>query len=347
MPLDIVLFLITVIGFFVVGLPTIVRRVSVPAVVELEDLVDNDLSDRQSIYFAETDGRLADLGFRPARTFRPLNLQGSALIRTYLSEVDPAVINVNLLRSEATAGEDMSTSYLEIISKFADDTILTTRNSEISEVFDRLPNHIIQERRALKDPGALKKAHDHRFEELRVKGPEFLRSDEIFRRFQEHHQRWCAHQLSRGLLGPMNADGRHPVTVRTGLRGIANFLNPFADNFTLNRLLLALVFGVALPVAATLWFSQPANPVTLRLASELGLPFDRALALCLAPVFTVIGAAVGLIFASKSFIWTFVLCYLPLRLLGPAGAAPLWLSLWASALSHWLSRWRDKRAALV
>jgi len=64
-------------------------------------------------------------------------------------------------------------------------------------------------------------------------------------------------------------------------------------------------------------------------------------------VFAISGAVVGTIFNAKAFVWNFVLAYLPLRLLGPAGLMPLWISLWTGFVANMVSSWKIRRQHVV
>jgi len=133
MPYDLALFAIVVAGFFVIGLPRIVGSIHIPAEVELQEVPEYELTDRQRIFFDEIDGKLAAMGYSPAISYRAVNMQGHNLLRTYLSDSDYAIIMLTLLRSEVENAEDQSTHYLEVITRFADGALAITRNAELSE----------------------------------------------------------------------------------------------------------------------------------------------------------------------------------------------------------------------
>lgn len=348
-PGDVALFGIVVAAFFVVGLPLITRRISVPTKVEFEEVPDHELTPAQSLCFGRLDPKLLDLGYRPTINRRPTNMQGRALIRTYHSEVDPAIVMMNLLTSEVEGSPEQPMNYLEIVTRYGDGTILSTRNAEISEVLEAVPGHIIQERRGMREPEALKGAHDRKAEELLAHGPTHSRPEDFEVVFHEFHERWCRHQIDRGLLVPRDDDPDHlRPTVQAGLRGIANYLNPLADNFTLGRFLSAFVFGLVLPVVTILWLSGPGVYLVMRLASASGLEPETCVIACLAVMLAVVGVIVGLTFVTKAFIWCFLLTYVILRLVGPTGVgATLALSLWTGIVAEWTARRRLRSLKLV
>lgn len=348
-PTDVALFLAAVAGFFLVGLPLIVGRVRVPRRVVFEPVPEAELTPGQAAYFARLDAELAELYYRPTGTRRATNLQGRALVRFYLSAADPAVILMNLMASGVEGAGEHPMNYLEIVTRYADGTVLGTRNAEISEVLDTLPGHFIQERKGLRAAAQLKAVHDRRAAELLQHEPLYLSADDFERVFDEFHERWCRHQLERGLLVAVASDPSSlRPTLRTGLRGIANFLNPLADNFSWPRLAAGLLVGIALPAAAALWLAGPGGAQVERVAAATGLsPLHCTLA-GFALLLTLTGAVVGWLFTGKAFVWSFLLSYLVLRLAGPLaiGATAL-LSLWAGVVAGWAAARHAHRELLA
>jgi hypothetical protein len=348
-PWDAVLFAAVVMAFFLIGLPMITRRVSVPRKIVFESVADHDLTANQSRFFADLDPRLLEMGYRPVGDRRTVNMQGKALIRTYMCEADPAVIMMNLLTSEVEGTGEHPMNYLEIVTRCADGTTLSTRNAEISEVLATAPMHIVQERKGVVDPAKLKLAHDARARDLMVHEPLFSRPDEFERAFDEFHERWCRHQIDRGLLVPRSDDPEQlRPTVKAGLRGIANFVNPLADNFTLPRFLLTVTLGLTVPVVALLWLDGPGSWLVARLAAATGLSPAACLTGCLAVVVTGVGALVGHLFLGKSFIWGFLVTYVVLRAIGPTGGwMAATLSLWTGIVASWASARRERHHRLA
>jgi hypothetical protein len=348
-PWDVGLFGAVALAFFAVGLPLITRRVSVPRKIDFENLSGQDLTREQTKYFEDLDPTLVEMGYRTVGDRRTLNIQGRALIRTYMCDADPAIIMMNLMTAETAGAGEHPMNYLEIVTRYADGTILSTRNAEISDVLEALPEHIIQERKGVRHPAKLKLEHDERANSLLIHGPLYSRPDEFEIAFDDFHERWCLHQIDRGLLVPRSDDPqRLRPTVKAGLRGIANFLNPMADNFTLPRFLLAVVLGAVLPVATLLWLGGPGSWLVIRIATETGLSPVFCLTACLALILTGVGALIGHLFLGKAFIWGFLVTYVVLRLIGPQGAwTAVVLSLWTGFVADWAAGLRERRQKLV
>lgn len=161
--------------------------------------------------------------------------------------------------------------------------------------------------------------------------------------FRDYHRRFCDFQDSRGLLLPANEMGRHHLTVKTALRGVANFFNPLADNFTLPRFLVAFAVGTGLPLLAV-WLIDPQAA-----GRPAGLPVIALTVLerraMLAGACALAGGAVGWIFTSKQTVWAALLGYLPLRLAGGAGTTLA--ALLMAVVAEIVARIRLRRDLLV
>jgi hypothetical protein len=136
-------------------------------------------------------------------------------------------------------------------------------------------------------------------------------------------------------------------TIRTGLQGISNYLNPFADNFTVLRFLLALIGGIAVPVLGILFLADPTGMPLTWFATTTGLSTTFGRWLALGIVFSFLGLVTGSLFSGKSFLWSFLLAWFPLRLLGPSITDALVLSLWAGVVAASVCKHKMKRDALV
>jgi hypothetical protein len=326
----------------VVGIPLILKNVKIPTELEIEEIPDRELEPAQVDFFTPWDDRLATMGYTPRLNYRVTNLQGPNLVRGYFSTAEWPAISLNLLRSDPSAGTDQSACFVEIVSQFADGTLLSTRNAELDEVLVRPPFHIIEDFRGEAEPAALKRHHDRRAGALQERGARHLPPEELFDRLRDHHRRWSEHQVGVGALRPVDDGEWLRPTARTALRGIRNFLNPFADNFTLKRFLLALAVGLGVPCLGLAALAGPLAPMLARLSAETGFSHGLLESAALGLLLAVTGAFVGGVFTAKSFIWTFVLAYVPLRLLGPAGLTPLWLSLWTGFVADWFARRRER-----
>jgi hypothetical protein len=264
----------------------------------------------------------------------------------YLSDHESAVLSANCLRAAAVIDENAISgqNYLEWTTEFHDGTTLMTRNVELSSPFDRMPHQIVDDWIGQRDPLALKARHVAHVAKLLDRHPRHPHGRDLLAEFRDFHERWCAFQESRGLLVPAAA-GRHHASVKTALRGVAFFLNPLADNFTLGRFAAAVGIGLGLPLLVTWWIDPSAlwRPAGLP-PLPMALPFARLPALALA--YAAAGAVVGYLFTGKAFIWAALLGYVVLRLTGVTGAELL-LAPWMGLVAERVGGYRARRQALV
>ena len=343
MPVELTLLVAIGVLCLVMGVPAIRFGIWLPRDLQFEIVPDAALTDAQRAHFARLDLAAAPLAYFPRLTFAT-NLQGATLTRVYLCDHDPAGLAAHCLRAADVL--DMGTpsghNYLEFITRYEDGTTLTTMNAELSEVFDRMPHQVKQKCVAVSDPGELKRRHDARAQRLGGV-PRSPHGVDPLAEFRDFHRRFCDFQISRGLLLPANETGRQLVTVKTALRGVTNFFNPLADNFTLPRFALALAIASGVPLLA-IWLVDPGAP-----GRPSGLPAIAASELerhaFVAAACAVGGAAVGWIFTTKQMVWAAILGYVPLRLAG-GPATPLFALLMA-VVSELTSRMRVQRETLV
>jgi len=337
---DLQWFLLVVILMLVLGLPRITRTISLPVQLQFVELPAQNLLAAQAEYFRQFDEKLNEIGYHAFTTFRVTNLAGANLNRVYTSTSDAARIMVTLLTSmQRTSAQN----YVEVITRFQDGTILSSKNSSVSSVFADMPKKISQVFPGIQDVLELKRQHDARAVQLVDRQPLYRGPQTFLSDFQEYHQRFCEYQQSKSLLKLDRAAGVYRVTAWTGLRGIVNFLNPFADNFTLLRLVLGLFAG-ALPVLLVL--IKPA-PLLYFIQSRLRIDAAMATLLLLAIANTGAGMALGFLFGRKSFIWAFLLGYLPARFIHLPVPYRVFWGLWMAFVAHTVARWLIARKRLA
>jgi hypothetical protein len=329
-----------IVAFIVVaGLIAIRRTVWLPSNYNFQLVPAAQLTPQQTEFFRPYDTKLQQIGYFPFATYRITTLKGSNLTRGYLNSTDPAKCTVSMLH----AGNKASfTHFVEFDSKYADGTKLITVNSQMSTVFASMPKVVRQQFRNIQDPFELKLRHDLKAQELSSRGVLFFKADTCFDDTQKFHREFCLYQTSRKLLRYDQKAGLYRATVWTGLRGILNFFNPLADNFSITKFAFATLFGAVAPLAA-LTFRVPvaehfarSNPV---LASLLSLYLPTI-------AYTLAGAVVGWLFAGKSFIWAMVLGFVPGKLLHVAGASLGW-AIWMGLIADIVMRLRGRRRSMA
>jgi hypothetical protein len=346
-PIDLALFAATVVLLFVVGIPIILKAVSVPRRLDIVHVEAEGFSVAQRALFAERDAALADLGFRHVRTAHVANMPGNNLVRSYLSPNAWEVANLNLMRSATGANAPISMEMLEFATVYADGGMLITRNAEIDDVLDPLPDQITADERGVISPRLLLERHRLRAEAMTLHGATQIRPETLDDHWRRFHERWAAHNVARGLL---KDDGQADVlrpTVRTAMRGVRNYLNPFADNFTLGRGIAAAAVGFVLPVASFVALQWGSPSPSEMVAMQLGIPSRWVFTGVAAFILGIVGAVIGRLFTTKTMVWSFLVAYLPLRLVGGGWILALGLSLWTSAVASIVGAHRADRGAPI
>jgi hypothetical protein len=280
-------------------IPVLIRKIKLPRRLQFENVGPEALTPAQAQFLSARDAELAPLGLEPFATYRVTNLSGRNLLRTYFSAVEPTRCSVTVLSMGRSVSQQIN---IEFITHFADGTILTTRNLELSSVFKPMPKCVYQECRGLKDLAELKRRHDERSAAMRDRQPTFLDRSRFFQLFQQYHERWCEYERSEGLLRFDAESDLYRGTLGVALRGIGNFFNPLADNFTPWRLAAGLLLGAGVPVLVLRYPVQ----VMRWLSPLFGLAAANFGAVLIG-AYVIAGIAVGLIFRQKIFIWGYVL----------------------------------------
>ena len=318
------------------GVPLILASVRIHRDLQLAVVDDADLTPPQREHYQRLDLAAGALGYRPCLNFRALNLAGPSLTRAYLSEAEPAVLGAHCMAASAGGGHN----YEEWYTRHEEGTTLTTRNCEISTLFERMPHQVIQESVGMRDLAALRERHRAGERELLARHPRHPDRRKLLEETVDFHRRWCDHQVAQGRLVPL-PDGALRPSLSTALRGVGNYFNPLADNFTLPRFALALLGGLGLPLLAC-WAADPAAP--LRPAGFPRLPLDPRLTLGLG--WALGGATVGAVFTSKEFVWGALLGWAALRLFR-TGGLELTLALLMAVTAQAVAHWRMRRRQLV
>ncbi|PYQ01324.1 MAG: hypothetical protein DMF82_19585 [Acidobacteria bacterium] len=315
-----------------VGLARITRRPGPPRDLMFERVPDTALSDEQAAFFRRRDEQLETLHYRPVFNIRAANLPGANLSRFYTNPTDPAMILTSLLRVQAAGSPGQNADYVEIITRYQDGTELSTSNVGIGSPLARVPWKTVQRFPGL-DAVKLKDRHDgaagKSAKELR-----WIPEAEILDQWQETHRRWCEHQEREGRFRFDAASGRYLMTQSTGLRGIANFVNPFSGPIFWPRALLAALVGAVLPTIGLLALAKPNLP-----PPPIPIPLARI------GLFAICGGAAGLAFPQRHYAWALLLALVPATLLPLRSQA--FAVAWVLIVAHWGARWQNARRRLL
>jgi len=296
------IFLITVVLIFVRGIPAIRRTVFLPLEFEFKVVKREELEPHQQQFFTDIERQLHALGYELEKIFRVTNLPNANITYAFSSISDSGrcyATCITALNAQATTIQN----YIEFVNEFTDGTVLTTRNSSASDVLAHLPGHTVKSCPGVTDISALRHKHTEQMTSFRAVPAS--RQDNLLDLLNEKQRKFCDHQVKCGLLEWKDADRLFYATTRCALRGIANFLNPFADNFTPLRGLSAVLAGIGFPLLGMIAVSP-----------YLGPPYPEALAIAVhLALYGAAGAYLGHLFSGKTFIWSFLLGMVPLMAL--------------------------------
>jgi len=315
-----------VILLVVIGIPAITRLVKIPCALRWQELAEADLSPAAAELFKETDAAALALHFHPVKNFTVPGLAQTNQNRLYFNPEAATVLVATVL---AQGGKN--SRVLEFNTEFQDGVAAATSNAQVTGLFAKPDWHQVRQFPGLLDLARLQAAHQQRVQERLSQGigPRQLNEDQLLDQMIQSQIRQMEYQVEKGLLRLDEAQGMYRATYRIALRGIANFLNPLADNFTFRRFALGFGLGVALAAAAVLL----AKPLGLEQALRQLFPSSstsqiKFLLYC--PGFVLAGLAMGWQFREKGFLWGFLVS-LPALILLPAGVTqPIFYSIVAA-----------------
>lgn len=337
---EVVTFLVTIAVLFLFGIPAIQRKTKLPLRFQFKEFEDSELTADQRDFFATMDTGFADINFQPVRTFSVPNLQGSNLNRMYASSMDPAQALVTLIR---TADGKANVRYIEFMTVFTDGTKLETKNSKIStSMFVTRPGLTKRSFPACDTPAKLKQKHDEETAKL-GRQPQYLDPKDYQRRMQEHHEAWVGHQVSNGLLKLDPAAAEFRATPMLGFRAVLNFLNPIGNDFTIPKFVAGVLLGAGLPIVA----SRYGATASLWMMRTTGVSLIPILLTVTFGSFLIAGLSVGTIFHQRSFIWGFLLAYLPPPLLHLRSLYPFLGSFIVGVTADYTAKFHMRRGRLL
>jgi len=188
----------------------------------------------------------------------------------------------------------------------------------------------------------LKRRHDRYTQQFRARGPVFTDTKTFFAQQLRQYDKQVTHQVIQKLLRLDPLKDEYRVTLKWALRMQRKMFNPFADNFTLLKLAAALAVGT-LPVVVSLRHAQ----ILHWLEPSAGVQGDLGWVSMLTLAYAVAGVAAGLLFGHKSFIWAFLLAYIPTLLLPSATSHTLGMSLMMAWVADLTFRVQGRRKRLV
>lgn len=319
-----------VLMLLVFGIPRITSRVKLPREFQWRELADQELSQDARMIFLAAEPKASGLFFILNKTFTMLNVPYKNEIRLYFNSQDATGLLVSVFHTS-----QRTMSVCEFTTRFEDGTELDTSNSNLSGVFTK-PDWMKVERHPGMDIPKLYEAHQKRVEEMKSRGiaPRQQALDKLMDEIKQSQDRQIEFQASNGILKPGKDAGAYQLTSKVAFRGVGNYLNPFAHDFTMRRMLVGGAVGVGLAFAAILLANYFNAEARLKELLPMLSPGKIAF-LCYVPGFLLAGIAAGWQFPQKGFLWGFLIS-IPAVFLLPAGTTPLMFSL-VSAFSGYVA----------
>lgn len=320
----------------VFGVPAIMLAATLPARLGVQPVKKAELTDAQRRWLSEIDGLLLPQGYAPALTFTAVQVGNRNLGRAYLSSGDPAVAMAGSVVSKAEEGSPLASTWFELETRYEDGTEVGTSNSADTGRF-AAPPHV--ERRKLphlRNPLAVKGAHDKACEPHRARTARYFRAEELVELIETDHVRQMDYQVKAGCY-VRKQDGGYRLSFLQAVRHVVGYLNPFEQRQLWRRLASAvLVTGLPLLSAAAGTLGAPIVATQLSLADPRVAMFGAMLL----PV--LLGAvALGAVLEAKAPIWAFFLPLVAVRMLpdlelaGFEHAVPLVLGVVSAQLALW------------
>jgi hypothetical protein len=226
---------------------------------------------------------------------------------------------------------------------FTDGTLLTTRNMQLKDVLDRPPYKVVQECPHIQEPSEMKRKHDEGAAKLGVPMPPPGDAAAVFKEIHREHDLFCDHQVSVGTFAPAPDGGRYVMTNKPFWRGIRNHLNPFVHRFNPARFLPASLIAIALPLFALFQWA----PAVAGAAQNVGFPPEIAFQVVMLAAYMVGGAVIGVALEHATFVWVFLLTYVPVRLASASGLGPVPYSAFAGLVAYSVEQSRKRRRAIL
>jgi hypothetical protein len=326
-------------GTVAIAVPLILHKIRLPRRLQFEELSEGQLSEKQREFLSGFDSKLKELGYAPFATYRIINIGGKNLLRSYTSSADPVRCCVQI---SAAAKGPVQFDHVEFITDYADGSQAVTTNRRLSATFDCEPDKFLQECRGVDNLGELKHRHEAYTEQFLGRGAVFTERKNFFPQIQRRYEKQVEHQVGRNLLRLDPIKDEFRVTLRWALRLQRNMFNPFADNFTPVKLALAIGVG-SLPVMVGLWHGQ----ILSWLEPSASVNADAGWMSLLTLAYAISGVAAGVLFGHKSFVWAFLLAYIPTLLLPAATSHTLGMSLMMGWIADLTFRLQGGRKRLV
>jgi len=328
------------------SLPRLRRNVrSVPMRYNIEEIAPSALSEKQAEYLRPYDKKLAAMNYWPVCTYRASNY-GHNLMRNYVNpaETSRCVVMIHEIDRKVSGKRSPTNSCtLSFHTRFTDGTILTTRNMKLKSILDRPPYQIVQECPYITEPADMKRKHEARAATMGCPVAPPAEAATVFKDVQSEHERYSNYQVAQGTFRLRPDGNSYAISDKAHWRGIRNHLNPFAHRVYTLRVVPAAMLAAVLPVLGVLKLA----PAAAAAAHNIGFPPGLAAEVMMLADYMVAGAVIGYTLERQTFIWVFLLTYIPVRIVAAAGLGPVPYSAFAGLVAYSVAQAKKRRRAVL
>jgi len=335
---DLIVFLATV-GSIVGGSMPQLRKNSspVPVKYEIEEVPALQLTERQTTVFEPYDQKLAAMSYWPVCTYCVTNY-GHNLMRSYVNPAETSrciVMVVEVVSNVGGMQPVASNVLLSFETWFPDKRLLTTRNMKLKSILDRPPYQTVQECPYISDPAEMKRVHDAAVQKMGCPVAPPSSAAQIFKVIHEEHDWFSEYQVQQGVF-QLSPDGKsYSLADKALWRGVRNHLNPFVQRFYAWRFVPAVLLAAFLPIFGLL------KLVPAAVAS--GLPPQAVLLAS----YLAAGAVIGLMLDNATFVWVFIVTYIPMRLVAPGVLGSMPYSTFAAITAYFVAQAKEHRRTIL
>lgn len=247
--MEVTLFIIvTLCMIILLGIPAILSSNKQPVKIKVTYPNFNEVDDLDIKLFDKFTNEAQALGFEKIIEFSVESL----VIENY-SILYSLSNGIELLCSQMKSNSNKWFDYYELTTKFSDGTELNTRRTQISGVFIKNPKKIIVDVPDNKNIETLLKKHkEYIAMDKKLSGLTIVPLDrnDVENELRKSMKEEMEYQVEMGFCKIDKTGEYYVPTLKLALNGIKNFINPFCDNFTLNRFIIG--YGLS---AILLWGS--------------------------------------------------------------------------------------------
>jgi hypothetical protein len=285
---------------------------ALPINPEYQEIAEDALTQTQRDYLKPFDQQLAALNYQPDCTYRITNFKnlGKNLVRRYVNPGDSASCSLNIVELKVKVGdvEAVKTgAKVAFTTRFADGTLLTTRNLPVKTLLDQPPGRVVQDCPKATRIAELKRRHDAKAAPMGPAIAPVSGARAVFEEQRREHQTVAQYQVERGIYRLAPSGQEYELTDKAWHRGVLNHFNPFARRIVWPEVVLSALVGSVLPLLTIMVIAPQ-----LRGHLEAAAPMIQFVTMVLIAVaYAFAGIIIGASSDWAPFYWIMLVSYVP------------------------------------